>query len=113
MAFIYVVYAHDGVYTYKGVETTVRLGEGEDNATKVYTLALEKMVSLEAALGVDADELAASYRDYFFTYRAPQAAPAAEVVAVDEATEDSWAYTQSIFKLLHEAQSGIGTCFKS
>ena len=52
-------------------------------------MALEKMVSLEAALGVNADEFAASYRNYFFTYRAPQAAPAAEVVAVDEAAEDT------------------------
>jgi hypothetical protein len=102
VAFICVAYARDGAYTYKSVETT-----GEDNATKVYTLELEKMVPLEAAHGVDANEFAASYRNYFFTYRAPQFAPAAEVVAVDEAAEDTWAYTQSIFKLLHEAQSGL------
>ena len=51
----------------------------------MYTLALEKMVSLEAALGVNADEFAASYRNYFFTYRAAQVSPAASwVVAENE-----------------------------
>ena len=82
VAFICVSYARDGLYTYKGVETTSVLGEGEGNATKVYNLALEKMKSLEAALESDSDELTAAYRDYFFTYREPQ-----EVMAVGAADQ--------------------------
>lgn len=88
VAYVCVAYARDGVYTYTSCEKTTFLGEGEDNATKVYTLALEKMVSLEAALEVDADDFAANYRSYLFTYRAPKAAPAVEVVAVDDAAEE-------------------------
>ena len=76
LAFVCVDYSHRDICTYTGVEAIVPLGGGEDNATKVYALVLQTA-------------LAEKYRNYFFTYRAPQAAPAAEVVAVDEAAEDT------------------------
>lgn len=86
VAFVCVDYSRSGIYTYKGVETDVPLNGGEDNATKVYALALEKMASLQTALELSADELAEEYRNYFFTYCAPQVSPAAaEAAAEDEA----------------------------
>ena len=86
VAFVCVDYSRSGICTFKGVETDVPLDGGEDNATKVYALALEKMASLQTALELNADELAEKYRNYFFTYCAPQVSPAAaEAAAEDEA----------------------------
>jgi hypothetical protein len=66
------------LYTYTGVSVTVHLDGGEGNATKAHTLALGKMAPFEAALEINGSTLAEKYRNYFFSYRAPRAVPAAD-----------------------------------